>query len=112
MPVLTPKKRLKIGTLKVTGNGYKIGERFLKTIFDNALLFKVEEIYVTVFNKRPEQEQLIEMLEEWGFYKHGIKTTANGEELVYVRPFSKTLPPNIENPKLTFPFFQDKPINI
>ncbi|AHF16470.1 PIN domain-containing protein [Niabella soli] len=105
LPVLTPKKRLKIGTLKVTGNGYKIGERFLKTIFDNALLFKVEEIYVTVFNKRPEQEQLIEMLEEWGFYKHGIKTTANGEELVYVRPFSKTLPPNIENPKLTFPFF-------
>lgn len=45
------------------------------------------------------------MLEEWGFYKHGIKTTKNGEELVYVRPFSKNLPVNIENPKLTFPFF-------
>jgi len=104
-PVFTPKKRLKIGTLKVTGNGYKIGERFLKTIFDNALLFRVDEIYVTIFDKRPEQELLIEMLEEWGFYKHGIKTTKNGEELVYVRPFSKNLPVNIENPKLTFPFF-------
>lgn len=58
-PVFTPKKRLKIGTLKVTGNGYKIGERFLKTIFDNALLFRVDEIYVTIFDKRPEQELLI-----------------------------------------------------
>lgn len=104
-PIFKPKKRLKIGTLKVTGNGYKIGERFLKTIFDNALLFKVEEIYVTIFNKRPEQEQLIEMLEEWGFERYGIKTSPNGNELVYVREFSKNLPVNIENPKLTFPFF-------
>lgn len=104
-PPLKPKKRLKIGTLKVTSNGYKIGERFLKTIFENALLFKVKEIYVTIFNKRPEQELLIEMLEEWGFYKHGIKTTQNGDELVYVREFSKKLPVSIENPKLTFPFF-------
>ena len=104
-PVFTPKKRLKIGTLKVTGNGYKIGERFLKTIFDNALLFKVEEIYVTIFEKRPEQEQLIELLKEWGFYKHGIKKSQNGEEMVFVRKFSKKLPVDIENPKLTFPFF-------
>lgn len=104
-PVFKPKRRLKIGTLKVTGNGYKIGERFLKTIFDNALLFKVEEIYVTIFNKRPEQEQLIDMLEEWGFYNHGTKTTKNGEELVFVREFSKALPVDIQKPKLTFPFF-------
>lgn len=104
-PTFKPKKRLKIGTLKVTNNGYKIGERFLKTIFDNALLFRVEEIYVTVFDKRPEQELLIEMLEEWGFYQHGVKTTQNGDELVYVRKFNKKLPANIENPKLTFPFF-------
>ena len=104
-PVFKPKKRLKIGTFKVTGNGYKIGERFLKIIFDNALKFKVDEIYVTIFNKRPEQEQLIEMLEEWGFTKHGIKSTQNGEEIVYVREFNKSLPINIENPKLTFPFF-------
>ena len=104
-PVFQPKKRLKIGTLKVTGNGYKIGERFLKTIFDNAIQYKVEEIYVTLFAKRPEQEQLIEMLEEWGFVYHGIKSTKNGEERVYVRLFGKNLPKNIQNPKLTFPFF-------
>jgi predicted nucleic acid-binding protein len=104
-PTFKSKRRLKIGTLKVSSNGYKIGERFLKTVFDNALLFKVEEIYVTLFTKRPEQEQLVEMLEEWGFIRHGVKTTANGEELVYVRPFSKNIPANVQNPKLTFPFF-------
>lgn len=103
-PTFEPKKRLKIGTLKVTGNGYKIGERFLKTIFDNAIQFKVKEIYVTLFTKRPEQEQLIEMLEEWGFIYHGIKTTKNGDEKVYKRPFSREMPINLDNPKLTYPF--------
>lgn len=107
-PVFEPKKRLKIGTLKVTGNGYKIGERFLKTIFDNAIQFKVQEIYVTLFTKRPEQEQLIEMLEEWGFTFHGLKTTKNGEEKVYIRSFSRENAVNLINPKLTFPFLSRK----
>ena len=104
-PTFSKKKRLKIGTLKVTSNGYKIGERFLKTIFDNANQYKVDEIYVTIFNKRQEQEQLIDMLEEWGFEYHGIKTTINGDEKVYTRAFGKNLPINILKPKLTFPFF-------
>ncbi|MDX6181105.1 PIN domain-containing protein [Flavobacterium sp. Fl-77] len=107
-PIFEPKRRLKIGTLKVTGNGYKIGERFLKTIFDNAIQFKVKEIYVTLFNKRPEQEQLIDMLEEWGFVYYGLKTTKNGEEKVYVRAFDRETPINLENPKLTFPFLSRK----
>lgn len=103
-PTFIPKKRLKIGTLKVSSNGYKIGERFLKTIFDNAMQYEIEEIYVTLFTKRPEQEQLIEMLEEWGFTYHGLKTTQNGDEKVYTRQFGKDLPKNIKRPKLTFPF--------
>ncbi|RYJ40021.1 hypothetical protein NU08_0777 [Flavobacterium anhuiense] len=107
-PVFEPKRRLKIGTLKVTGNGYKIGERFLKTIFDNAIQFKVKEIYVTLFTKRPEQEQLIDMLEEWGFVYHGLKTTKNGDEKVYIRSFERETPVNLENPKLTFPFLSRK----
>lgn len=104
-PNFSPKKRLKIGTLKVSRNGYKIGERFLRIVFDNAINKKVEEIYVTIFNKRTEQEDLISMLEEWGFVKYGTKYSNNGEELVYVRAFGKNLPKNIQNPKLTFPFF-------
>lgn len=103
-PQFEKKKRLKIGTLKVVSNGYKIGERFLKIIFDNASQYKVDEIYVTVFDKRPEQGQLIEMLKTWGFTEHGKKTTQNGDEIVLVRPFGKSVPINIEKPKFTFPF--------
>lgn len=104
-PNFEKKRRLKIGTLKVASNGYKIGERFLKIVFDNAHQYDVEEIYVTVFDKRPEQIQLIEMLKEWGFESFGIKSTENGEELVLTRPFGKSLPANIENPKFTYPYF-------
>lgn len=105
VPQFRNKKRLKIGTFKVASNGFKIGERFLKIIFDNALQFRVAEIYVTIFDKRPEQLRLIEMLEEWGFKCHGSKETSNGMEKVYTREFGKNIPVSIENPKLTYPFF-------
>ena len=101
-PPLPPKKRLKIGTFKVTANGFKLGERFLKIIFDNAFQFKVDEIYVTIFDKSPEQKRLIELIEYWGFNFWGTKTTPTGIENVYVRLFEK--PANKENPRLTFPF--------
>ena len=101
-PHLPPKERLKIGTFKVTANGFKLGERFLKIIFDNALQFKVEEIYVTIFNKSPEQKRLIELLEYWGFKYWGEKVSSTGTENVYVRDF-KT-PANRHDPKRTFPF--------
>lgn len=101
-PQFTPKNRLKIGTLKVTSNGIRLGERFLKIIFDNARQYKVEEIYVTIFDKRPEQLRLISLLEDYGFKCHGEKTTLSGIEKVYTRDFSKNA--NIETPKLTFPW--------
>lgn len=107
-PVFHKKKRLKIGTLKVVSNGYKIGERFLKIVFDNAIQYKVDEIYVTIFDKRPEQGQLIDMLKDWGFVEHGIKTTKNGDEIVLTRSFGKSLPIDIKNPKHSFPFFSRK----
>jgi len=101
-PVLPPRKRLKIGTLKVGLNGYRIGERFLKIIFDNALVNKVDEIYVTVFDHTPEQLRLIELLEEWGFRKYGVKATPNGSELVYTRSFLPAA--DRSQPKITFPY--------
>jgi len=97
------KRRLKIGTFKVTINGFKLGERFLKIIFDNAHKQKVEEIYVTIFDKREEQVRLINLLEEWGFTYHGIKSGKNGDEKVYVRNFERANI-NIINPKLTYPY--------
>ncbi len=103
-PIFNRKKRLKIGTFKVINNGVRIGERFLKIVFDNALNYHVEEIYVTIFDKRPEQQRLISMLQEWGFVQHGIKNTENGVEQVLVKPFSRKNQVNTQNPKLTFPF--------
>jgi len=107
-PPFESKKRLKIGTLKVTSTGYKLGERFLKIVFDHAILYKVEEIYVTIFDKREEQRRLIYLLQDWGFKEWGIKKTKNGDEKVLVRTFGKTLPVNVINPKETFPFVSRK----
>jgi len=101
-PSFSPKKRLKIGTFKVTSTGYKLGERFLKIIFDNALQYKVDEIYVTIFDKREEQLRLINLLEDWGFIHHGVKQTTNGQEQVYVKDFSGTM--GFDFPRKDFPF--------
>ena len=98
-PAFKPKKRLKIGTFKVVGNGVKLGERFLKIIFDNALANKVDEIYVTIFNKRQEQLRLINQLELWGFVCWGKKE--NGE-LVLVRDFKKVF--NSKRPRYSYPY--------
>lgn len=73
----------------------------LKVIFDNALQYDVEEIYVTIFNKRDEQLRLIYLLEDWGFKHWGTKTTDNGIEQVFVRECKPA--PNLQQPKLTFP---------
>lgn len=82
-PTFPPKKRLKVGTFKVINNGFRLGERFMKIIFDNALRNQVKEIYVTIFDKREEQKRLIQLIEQWGFIYWGMK----GQEKVYVRNF-------------------------
>ena len=97
-PQFSAKRRLKVGTFKVISNGFRLGERFVKIIFDNALKNQVQEIYVTIYNKRPEQRKLIELLEQWGFVLWGKK----GEELVYVRDFSPKF--DIKNLKCCFPY--------
>lgn len=107
-PSFKRKKRLKIGTFKVTSNGFKIGERFLKIIFDNAIQYNVSEIYVTIFDKRPEQVRLIALLEEWGFNYFGNKATATGDEKVYVKNFDRAQEINLLQPKKTFPFISSK----
>ena len=101
-PRFWPCRRLKIGTFKVTMNGYKLGERFLKIIFDNAIVQNVEEIYVTIFNRDAEQERLIGLLTDWGFRRHGIKRSSSGEELVLVRDFRPRV--DVNSPATTFPY--------
>lgn len=98
VPAFSSKKRLKVGTFKVINNGFRLGERFMKIIFDNALKNKVDEIYVTIFNKRDEQKRLIDLLEQWGFTLWGNKKG----ELVYVRDFTKKT--NEKRLKQCYPF--------
>jgi predicted nucleic acid-binding protein len=105
-PVFSPKKRLKIGTLKVELNGFKIGERFLKIIFDNAFRNKVEEIYVTIFNNAPNRERLIRLLTGFGFYKHGIKISSSGQEEVFVRKLNSALTTN--KPLASYPYINNR----
>lgn len=101
-PAFLPKRRLKIGTFKVVSNGFRIGERFLKIVFDNARQFKTEEIYVTIFNNTIEQKRLTTLLEQYGFEEYGIKTTPSGTEAVLTRNFEKRF--NYDDPKKTYPW--------
>ncbi len=101
-PVFAPKKRLKVGTFKVISNGLRLGERFMKIIFDNALVNRVEEIYVTIFNHRDEQKRLIELMEQWGFTFWGIK----GGERVYIRNFIPNF--QLDSLKANYPYISRK----
>ena len=100
-PVFQPKKRLKVGTFKVISNGFRLGERFLKIIFDNALKNKVDEIYVTIFDKSDEQRRLIALMEKWGFTYWGKK----GDENVYVRQFTSNF--LIDDVNKTYPYISE-----
>ena len=84
-PIFLPKKRLKVGTFKVDASGFRLGERFIKIIFDNALYRKVDEIYVTFFEDSPNLDALKGLLETWGFVRHGIKHSYGKEETVFVK---------------------------
>lgn len=61
---LLPKKRLKIGTFKISENGYYMGERFFKVIFENAIKNNLLEVYVTILSHHT---LLIDYLQKFGF---------------------------------------------
>jgi predicted nucleic acid-binding protein len=93
-PILPFKKRLKLCTLKVSKNGQKIGELLLKIAFDIAIKNKITEIYLTLFSLN--QQSLISLLQEFGFYRYGIKP--NGEE-IYLKVFISNTTETITSPK-------------
>lgn len=102
-PRLTPKRRLKVGTFKINSTGIRLGERFLKIIFDNALKRDVDEIYVTMFkDKRQEVRGLKELMEKWGFVEKGAKE--NGEVYLVkdMRNYDET-----KNPKFNYPLYKN-----
>jgi len=105
-PPFLPKKRLKIGSFKVSSTGLKLGERFLKIIFDNALQYNVKEIYVTIFKKTQDHERLINLLSDWGFNVWGKKKSQSGEELVLIRNFEPIA--NVKEPKKSYPYISKR----
>ena len=101
-PNFGKKKRLKIGTFKIQFNGFKLGERFLKIVFDNAINQRVDEIYFTIFSNTVEQARLIELLSDFGFCYYGNKVNSYGTEKVYIR---NMLPHyHTHDPRLSFPY--------
>lgn len=93
VPTMNKNKKLKISTFKVGVRGRKIGERFMKIIFDQAIHSNVDEVYVTIYNNDQFKENLIQYFEDYGFEYFGLK---NGKELVYIRnmqpKFNKIIP--------------------
>ncbi|WP_167290001.1 GNAT family N-acetyltransferase [Kosakonia radicincitans] len=85
-PALPKKLRVKCGTFKIDAHGTKLGERFVRKIFDFASTQDVEEIYVTIFDKH---KGLIGLLTRYGFrlVSRKNKVTPSGNEGVYLKDF-------------------------
>ena len=79
--------------------GYRLGERFLQIIFDNAINSNVDEIYVTMYDNTEELHRLKETFINWGFKEHGLK---NEKEMVLIKRMkeydsTKTIKQNFPN---------------
>ena len=95
-------KRLKIGTMKIDAHGTRLGERFIKKIFDYAFHENVEEIYVTIFDKH---KLLTNLFKKYNFNIIGLKKSHNGSENVLSRIMLG------ENRIPHYPFINGKEIN-
>ncbi|CRM30143.1 N-acetyltransferase [Pseudomonas trivialis] len=98
VPPLPVGRRLKVGTLKINAHGTRLGERFIKKVFDNAIDQKVDYIYVTVFAKH---ESLVELFLRYGFLRYGTKETVDGIEDVFVKDLTSL----VGDPVKDFPRF-------
>lgn len=98
LPTLPAGRYLKISSLKVDYTGQKLGERFLRIIYDEAVEKKVDYIYYTIYGNSQQRKRLIGMLGKWGFRRWGEKI--NGEQ-VYVKLMRRELS---SEPLLQFPY--------
>ena len=83
-PPFPPKPRAKLGTFKIDAHGTKLGERFIRLVFQFAMKNNLKEIYVTIFDKHV---GLINLLSRYGFELKARKNqdTINGREGVYFK---------------------------
>lgn len=102
-PHFQPKKRLKVGTFKVVATGFRLGERFIKIILDNAIERNVDEVYVTLFEDRTELETLVMLLSRWGFEDYGTKISTGERVLTkQMRQYLPELSPRQNFPNLIY----------
>jgi rRNA-processing protein FCF1 len=76
-PPLAKSRRLKLSTFKVSYEGHKIGELFIKLSVDLAVKNEVFEIYLTHFT-RPE-DRLVDLISEYGFRR--VAVNPRGEDI-------------------------------
>ena len=82
--ILPYKNRIKIATMIVTYEGYKIGEFFLKWIIDYAQSNKIDELYLTHFIEP--DDSLVFLITEYGFILEGYN---NLGEAVYTKSINR-----------------------
>lgn len=114
--VLPYKNRLKIATMIVTFEGYKIGEFFLKWIINYSLSNNISELYLTHFIEGKD-DSLVYLIEEYGFVFEGYNSLG---EAIYtkslnVKECEKKIQKEInqdtpiELAKKYYPYFYDGP---
>jgi len=84
-PLLTPARRLKVSSLKVSKSNLNIGSWFMSSVLMQAKDFKVTEVYATLLSECEYKEKLVKYLTGWGFQFHGKKHSHGLEEDVYVK---------------------------
>ena len=82
VPPIEAERILKIGTFKIDAHGTKMGEQFLKILFDYAIDKNAEICYVTIFEKH---ETLIDLIKKYGFMEWGTKGAGEKQEKVYTK---------------------------
>lgn len=91
IPYMSPRRRLKISSLKVDSScsSRGLGRRFMQIIFSEAIIHNVDEIYGTVVLEGDTVAGLVKYLERWGFFVFGHKKSHGIEEDVYVNNNNK-----------------------
>lgn len=98
-------KAIKICTLKVDDDalGLKLGELFINLMFQLAIHQKIDNIYITTYDK---QHALIYLLEKFGFVKKSVFVNNVGiNENLYLKSLNKENQLGLDGTKL-HPFFR------
>lgn len=82
IPCIEADRILKVGTFKIDAHGTRMGEQFLKVLFDYAIDKDADVCYVTIFEKH---KGLIDLISQYGFKEWGIKETGEKKEKVFLK---------------------------